>query len=152
MAEYLHAPPGYDCPFCNIASGGDDPRVVVWRDELCFAVIGRVHHPNNHGALLLCPVQHHENLYVLPDAIGAHLFSVSKRLALALKHALRCDGVSTRQHNEPAGTQEVWHYHLHITPRWTGDNFYGERPSPMAQEERVALAERIRAALEAGVK
>ena len=147
---YLHEPPGYECPFCAIATGGDVQRVVVWRDEHAFAVIGRAFHPNNHGALLLCPVAHHENLYVLPDALGAHLFSVSKVLALALKNALSCEGVSTRQHNEPAGSQAVWHYHLHITPRWNGDNFYDEHPAPVPLEMRLRYAERIRAALPLG--
>lgn len=144
---YLHEPAGYACPFCAIATGDDDQRVVVWRDEHAFAIVGRVFHPNNPGALLLCPVAHHENLYVLPDALGAHLFSVSKRLALALKRSLSCDGVSTRQHNEPAGSQVVWHYHQHITPRWTNDNFYGERPSPVPLEVRIQYAQRIKAGL-----
>ncbi|MFM6991928.1 MAG: HIT family protein [Rhodoferax sp.] len=114
---------------------------------MAIAVVSRSHHPRNAGSLLLCSLQHFENIYVMPETIGGHLFGVSKQLALALKQALQCDGVSTRQHNEPAGTQEVWHYHQHIVPRYAGDNFYAERPVPMALEQRIEFAGRIKAVL-----
>ena len=110
-------------------------------------MVSRSHHPQNAGSLLLCSLEHFENIYVLPQEVGAHLFGVSQRLAIALKQALECDGVSTRQHNEPAGTQEVWHYHQHIIPRYTGDNFYTEHPVPMALEQRIEFASRIKAVL-----
>ena len=144
---YLHEPIGYNCHFCAIVAGTEDPRPIVWRDQHCIAIIARFHHPKNLGAILLCSLEHFENIYVLPDLIGAHLFGVSKRLAIALKGALSSDGVSTRQHNEPAGSQEVWHYHQHIVPRYEGDDFYAERGSLMPLEQRVQYAERIKAAL-----
>jgi histidine triad (HIT) family protein len=144
---YLHEPSGYHCPFCAIVAGAEDPRATVWRDRHSIAVIALHQHPKNAGALLVCPLGHFENIYVMPDDIGAHLFGVSKRLAIALKRALGCQGVSTRQHNEPAGSQEVWHYHQHVVPRYDGDNFYAERGLPMPLEQRIEYAERIRAAL-----
>jgi histidine triad (HIT) family protein len=73
---------------------------------------------------------------------------VAKRLALAMKLAYGCDGVSTRQHNEPAGNQDVWHYHMHITPRYQNDHFYGSQPARMPVEERARHAERLRRAME----
>ena len=146
---YLHEPNGYHCPFCAIVAGAEDPRTVVWQDQHSIAVIGRFHHHKNPGALLLCSREHFENIYVLPEVVGAHLFRISKVLSIALKTALACEGVSTRQHNEPAGSQEVWHYHQHIVPRWLGDNFYVERGSLMPVEKRVEYAERIKVALPA---
>jgi histidine triad (HIT) family protein len=41
-----------------------------------------------------------------------------------MKEVYRCDGVSTRQHNEPAGDQDVWHLHVHVFPRYEGDQLY----------------------------
>jgi histidine triad (HIT) family protein len=79
---------------------------------------------NNHGHVLVVPILHYENLYELPDDTGAAIFAMSRRIALALKRGYRCDGVSTRQHNEPAGYQDVWHYHLHVFPRYTNDRLY----------------------------
>ena len=83
----------------------------------------------------------------MPEPIGAHLFGVTQRLAIALKTALRCDGISTRQHNEPAGNQDVWHYHVHVVPRFEADGFYAARGVVMPVEERAEYAERVRAAL-----
>ena len=144
---YLHEPPEYQCPLCAIIAGSEHGQTTVWRDSLSIAVVSRSHHPENAGSLLLCSLQHFENIYALPQEVGAHLFGVSQRLAMALKQALLCQGVSTRQHNEPAGTQEVWHYHQHIVPRYTGDNFYTERPVPMQLEHRIEFASRIKAVL-----
>ncbi len=68
------------------------------------------------------------------------------QIALALKALYGCDGVSTRQHNEPAGSQDVWHYHLHVTPRYTADAFYSRthQKQLMPIEERAAHAQRLR--------
>ena len=117
---------------------------LVRRARLSFTATGGSH---EYRSLLLCSLQHFENIYALPQEVGAHLFGVSQRLAVCLKQALLCEGVSTRQHNEPAGTQEVWHYHQHIVPRYTGDNFYTERPVPMQLEHRIEFASRIKAVL-----
>ncbi len=144
---HLHEPLEYHCPLCAIIAGSEHGQTTVWHDHLSIAVVSRSHHPQNAGSLLLCSLEHFENIYVLPQEVGAHLFGVSQRLAIALKQALECDGVSTRQHNEPAGTQEVWHYHQHIIPRYTGDNFYTEHPVPMALEQRIEFASRIKAVL-----
>ena len=144
---HLHEPLEYHCPLCAIIAGSEHGQTTVWHDHLSIAVVSRSHHPQNAGSLLLCSLEHFENIYVLPQEVGAHLFGVSQRLAIALKQALECDGVSTRQHNEPAGTQDVWHYHQHIIPRYTGDNFYTEHPVPMALEQRIEFASRIKAVL-----
>lgn len=142
-----HEPIGYRCPFCDIARGGEAPQTIVWRDESSIAFLALNQRPRNPGSLLLCPIQHFENIYALPEPIGAHLFGVTKRLAIALKVALQCDGISTRQHNEPAGSQAVWHFHIHVVPRFNTDNFYAERGIVMPVEERAVYAERIRNAL-----
>lgn len=144
---HLHEPNGYRCPFCAIVQGSEDPRATVWRDEVCVAVIARHQKPKSKGALLVFPVAHFENIYVLPDEIGAHIFKVSKRLAIALRTALACDGISTRQHNEPAGNQEVWHYHLHVAPRFANDNFYAATNEFMEVEDRLPYATSLRSAL-----
>ena len=64
-----------------------------------------------------------------------------------MKAAYNCDGVSTRQHNEPAGNQDVWHYHLHVFPRYAGDNLYSTQRALMPIEERARYTQALRAAL-----
>jgi histidine triad (HIT) family protein len=61
-----------------------------------------------------------------------------------LKTAYGCDGTSFRQHNEPHGDQEVWHYHLHVFPRYEGDELYRGRKRHTTPEERAPYAEKLR--------
>jgi len=62
-----------------------------------------------------------------------------------MKQAWKCDGVSTRQHNEPAGNQDVWHYHMHVFPRWDNDDLYGSRGALAAPEGIRRRADELRA-------
>lgn len=151
---FNHEPPGYDCPFCQILRGVCDERNAaqdtLWRGELAFARLAPKWWPANHGSALVIPVAHVENLYDTPDEVGHALWDLTRRVATAMRVAYRCEGVSTRQHNEPAGSQDVWHLHVHVLPRRTGDRLYqrhggGEyvppaRRAPWAALLRQALA------------
>jgi histidine triad (HIT) family protein len=126
---HSHQPPDYDCPLCHIAKGeatdrGRHEQTVILRDPVITAFIAGKWWRSNPGHVLIIPNQHIENIYDLPEDIGHRIFDVSKQVALALKQSYECDGVSTRQHNEPAGNQDVWHFHLHVFPRYDGDNLY----------------------------
>ena len=70
--------------------------------------------------------------------------------AIAFKEAYDCDGVSTRQHNEPAGNQDVWHLHTHVFPRFVGDRLYErhEETTWTTPAERAPYAAKLRAVLE----
>jgi len=94
------------------------------------------------------PNKHLENLYTLPDDLAIPLQSTVQSIALALKTAYDCPGISTRQHNEPAGGQDVWHYHIHVFPRYPEDNLYGTRRQRTTPEQRRIQAQAIRRALE----
>jgi histidine triad (HIT) family protein len=63
-------------------------------------------------------------IYDLPSALSARIHDLEKEVAIAFKKAYKSHGVSSRQHNEHAGNQDVWHYHLHVFPRYDNDNFY----------------------------
>ena len=125
---YNHAPSDYACPFCLIAEGQGtdltDEHDVVYRDASVTAFVSAAWWPNNPGHVIVIPNQHFENIYDLPLAFASEIHRVARDIALAFKAAYGCEGVSTRQHNEPAGNQDVWHYHLHVFPRYTGDELY----------------------------
>ena len=101
--------------------------------------------PNNEGHVLIIPNAHFENLYELPRLYAHRIQDLSQDIALAFKQVYQCHGVSTRQHNEPAGNQDVWHYHLHVFPRYADDNLYFSfRPREIAPpEKRWAYAEKV---------
>ena len=67
--------------------------------------------------------EHFENIYDLPIHYALDIHRVARMTALALQRVYSCDGVSTRQHNEPAGNQDVWHYHVHVMPRYKDDQY-----------------------------
>ncbi len=129
-----HAPPGYRSPFLDVVEGLETPgtlskeRDVFYRDAQLTAFIAAARYQKAGGNALVVPNVAYENLYAIPDDLLCALHVFSKRLAVAFKTVYRCDGVMLRQHNEPAGSQDVWHYHLHVIPRFENDGFYATLP------------------------
>lgn len=95
------------------------------------------------------PNEHIENMYALAPELAAAIHEAARRIALALRRSYGCQGISTRQHNEPAGYQEIWHYHLHVFPRYDGDDLYASTWHDTTPSERRPYADRLRAALAA---
>ncbi len=96
--------------------------------------------------MLVVPTAHHENLYSIPAEAYRAVGDLVREVAIAIRETYGCDGVSTRQHNEPAGNQDVWHLHIHVFPRFEGDNLYRSRPQPgwATFAERQIYADRPR--------
>ncbi len=150
---YNHEPAGYNCPFCRIVKeAGALPPELAASDVInqsglvtAFLALGRWTH--NPVDVLVVPNAHFENLYDLPVELAGPLLSLTRAVAVALKQVYQCDGVSTRQHNEPSGDQEVWHYHVHITPRFARDDFYRSSKVNFPETDRLEHAGRLRAKL-----
>ena len=147
---YNHAPNDYVCPFCLLLKGIENELVysvstdVFCRNEAVTAFICSHQWPNNPGHALVIPNQHYENIYDLPREMSGEIHQFAQQIALAMKEIYGCDGVSTRQHNEPDGNQDVWHYHLHIFPRYAGDNLYGTECAEMPVATRAKFASKLR--------
>jgi histidine triad (HIT) family protein len=149
-----HAPEGYQCPFCLLIQGIKNEHVlsvhsdiITYTDQVT-ALISSHQWPKNPGNTIIVPNEHFENIYDLPLHYAASIQEMAQQIALAMKAVFSCDGISTRQHNEPAGSQDVWHYHLHVTPRYQHDDFYRSRYVFMPVEERAVYADRLRAYLD----
>ncbi|MBL8127232.1 MAG: HIT family protein [Chloroflexia bacterium] len=149
-----HAPPNYRCPFCRLVRGDEtiynSTGDIVCQDDEVMAFISPKWWPNNPGNLIIIPIRHVENIYTIPDELLSHLMVVSKRLAGAVKAVYGCDGTSFRQHNEPGGDQELLHYHLHLFPRYFGDDLYRKTDEHRFAnaDERQVYAQRLRSFLE----
>ena len=117
--------------------------------DLAYARISPTWWPVNPGAALVIPREHHENLYDLPPAAGHAVWDLTQRVAVAMRAAYACDGTSTRQHNEPAGGQDV------LAPPRARVRPARRRPALRAPpgvrrvdaDERAEYAERLAAAL-----
>ncbi len=113
---------------------------MIFRDSRVTAFISLHQSPNNHGSIVIVPNEHFENIYDLPEEYAIDLQRITKKVALAMKTIYSCDGVSTRQHNEPGGNQDVWHYHINITPRYKNDQLYLSKAGEMDEKERAMHA------------
>lgn len=148
---YNHAPENYDCPFCKVASGVDSniwtkQSDVFYRTQHVTGFISTRWWSRNPGHALVIPNQHVENIYDLKPDLATHIHEAARQVAIAFRQVYGCDGTSTRQHNEPAGYQEVFHYHLHVFPRYIGDELY-ERTYDYRMthsDERLPYAEKLK--------
>lgn len=147
---YSHKPKDYECPFCRIVSGkekqnkGTKQEDIVYQNKYVTAFIANKWWPNNKGHVLVVPNDHFENIYELPKEMAAEIHEVAQLVSYAMKDAYDCDGISTRQHNEPAGNQDVWHYHLHVYPRYEHDNLYMTKGRYTEPEERPFFAKKLK--------
>lgn len=153
---FNHEPEGWSCPFCRLLRGEywgrNSQEDIVTRCEGASAFINLHWFPNNPGPVLVVPDRHVENLYDLPRDAGHAVQDLVQQVAIAMRRSYDCEGVSTRQHNEPAGGQDVWHYHVHVIPRYDNDHLYqaARERDPAPRQERAAYAARLRATLHAG--
>ncbi|MBU0595174.1 HIT family protein [Candidatus Bipolaricaulota bacterium] len=110
-----------DCIFCDIIEGVA-PASIVYRDDHVCAFLDI--QPVNAGHLLVIPTGHATDLADLDPAAGSHLFRIAQRLAAALRRtSLAARGVNLVLADGEAAGQEVFHVHLHVIPRFTGDGF-----------------------------
>jgi histidine triad (HIT) family protein len=145
---YNHEPENYLCPFC-IYVQDKNFKHKVYQDDYLTAFISSAMWPHNPGIVIIVPNKHIENIYDMPDTLLAEIHILAKKIALAMKTGYRCHGVSTRQHNEPAGNQEVMHFHFQVIPRYNDDNLYinHKKKSDIPPAERARLAAIIKANL-----
>ena len=134
-----------DCIFCAIIEG-KIPSSKVYEDEYVFAFMDIA--PATPGHLLLIPKQHYRNIFDMPAEIGSKIMEAAIPLASAIREALNPDGLNLFQSNEAAGFQTVFHFHLHLIPRWEGDPLrLPWKPSEGDIEEIDKIARKIQNAL-----
>ncbi len=103
--------------------------------------------------MLVVPKKHHELITEVEDDTAAKLFLVAKRLGLALKSSkLRCRGVSYLLSDGSAAGQEIYHVHLHVIPRYSGDGFYIHMPEGREEEANLDDLERIASKIRGKIK
>lgn len=107
-----------NCIFCKIAQG-EIPSATLYEDDN-FRVILDVA-PAAKGHALILPKQHFANIYEMPEELTAGAFILAKKMASKLEAALGCDGINVLQNNREAAGQTVFHFHIHLIPRYHND-------------------------------
>lgn len=107
-----------NCIFCKIANG-EIPAATLYEDEE-FRVILDLG-PASKGHALILPKTHAANIYELPDELAAKAMVLAKKMAGKITDALQCDGFNIVQNNGETAGQTVFHFHMHLIPRYKGD-------------------------------
>ena len=136
--------PTVACIFCQIVAGTAEVS-PVWEDDHAVAFLDI--HPIHRGHALVIPRAHVADLAACPPELAGQVFALAGRLGPAIVRAVAAEGFNVWTANGHAAGQEVFHFHLHVLPRFADDRFGLHFPSTYPQvAERAALddlAERI---------
>lgn len=108
-----------DCIFCKLANG-DIPTNTVYEDDDFRVILDAA--PANLGHCLVLPKNHAANIFELDSELCGKAFKLAAKIAKAVKAATNCDGVNILQNNGDAAGQTVFHFHIHIIPRFAADD------------------------------
>ena len=130
-----------NCIFCKL-SNGVFPTNSIYEDE-DFNVILDLGAATKGHALIL-PKEHYKNLYELPDETAAKVMKLAKKMAIQMTDKLHADGFNLVQNNNEVAGQTVFHFHMHLIPRYVDD---GQKinwvPGEPSAEELTAIKEAI---------
>jgi len=135
-----------DCIFCAILAG-DIPAHLVYEDDLVVAFLS-LEQPNPYKVLVV-PRDHVEMVYDLNDELAGAIFKATVKIARSVRDVSKCEGMNLVQSNGSVGQQDVFHFHLHIVPRFSGDSIVLDWDNtPASQDELTKIAQGIRLNLE----
>lgn len=130
-----------NCIFCKIANG-EIPSKTLYEDEE-FRVILDLG-PAAKGHALILPKGHYANIYELPEDTASHVMLLAKKMAVQMTEKLHCDGFNLVQNNGEVAGQTVFHFHMHLIPRYKDDGQkIGWKPGEPSSEELEEIKDQI---------
>lgn len=133
-----------DCVFCKIARG-DTPCHKIHEDESTLAFLDIF--PVADGHVLIVTKEHFESIFDTPAGALKDAAATAKRVADAMRRALAPEGVGIFQLNGAAAGQTVFHYHVHLVPRATGEPLKLHSRVRGDEERLREVAAKLRSAL-----
>lgn len=131
-----------DCIFCRIANG-EIPSATIYENSDVRVILDVA--PASRGHALIIPKEHFRDLFDIDAVTAGKIFSMATEVARAMKSVLHCDGMNVVQNNGAAAGQTVFHFHLHLIPRYEGDGVnIGWNPGESTPDELQELAKQIR--------
>ncbi len=129
-----------NCIFCKLACG-DIPTSTLYEDDRFRVILDAG--PATKGHALILPKDHYANIFEIDDETLRDLIVLGKKLATVMKERLGCDGVNLVQNNGEVAGQTVFHFHLHVIPRYKEDGqrigWVPKEADPAVQEELTSL-------------
>lgn len=122
-----------NCIFCKIAAG-EIPAKTLYEDENYRVILDLG--PATKGHALILPKNHFDNLYEMPEKDASEVICLAKKMMKRMTEKLNCDGFNIVQNNGEAAGQTVFHFHMHLIPRYIDDGQeIGWKPSEPSSEE-----------------
>ena len=130
-----------NCIFCKIAAG-EIPSKTLYEDEKFRVILDLGPAPRGHA--LVIPKEHYADLYEIPEETAGEAMKVAKKMAAVMTEKLKADGFNIVQNNGEVSGQSVFHFHIHLIPRYENDGqtINWKQTSPTA-EELAAVKEEI---------
>ena len=130
-----------NCIFCKLANGVF-PTNSIYEDENFNVILDLS--PVTKGHALILPKNHYKNLYEIPEEMAADAMKLAKKMAVNMTEKLGADGFNLLQNNNEVAGQTVFHFHMHLIPRYENDGqkIAGNPMSPTA-EELTAIKETL---------
>lgn len=134
-----------DCIFCKIANGGI-PASTLYEDDNFRVILDAG--PASKGHALILPKQHYEDVCELDEAVGSKVLGLAAKIGRAMKSGLGCAGFNLVQNNGEAAGQTVYHFHMHIIPRYeNGPAMISWEPGTIDAEDAEKIVQAIKAGL-----
>ena len=131
-----------DCIFCMIAAG-DIPSCTIYEDEDVRVILDLG--PASKGHALILPKEHFDDVCSLDAQVAAKILPLAARIGEAMKKSLGCAGFNLVQNNGKAAGQTVFHFHMHVIPRYKEDGqVIGWKPETLTGEELEAVCELLK--------
>ncbi len=120
------------CIFCEIVES-NMPAYVVYEDEFFKVIMDKF--PASRGHLLIVPKCHSENIFDLPFTDARNIYPLAQKMAKGLREILGAEGINIVQNNGAVASQAVFHFHLHVIPRYGGDGVRINQPTTFVTNE-----------------
>ena len=131
-----------NCIFCKIANG-EIPSATIYEDDDFRAILDLG--PASKGHALLLPKEHYADLYALTDETAAKVLPTAKKIVSRMKDVLGCDGYNLVQNNGECAGQTVFHFHLHMIPRYKDDEVgLGWKMGELSDADRDEILAKLR--------
>ena len=131
-----------NCIFCKIANG-EIPSATLYEDDK-FRVILDLG-PASKGQALILPKAHYADIYEIPEDLAGEAYQLAAKMAKKMTAALGCDGFNIVQNNKEVAGQTVFHFHMHLIPRYVGDQVgLTWKPGTLTDEMKQEILDKVK--------
>ena len=132
-----------NCIFCKII-GGEIPSNTIYEDDEFKVILDAS--PASKGHALILPKEHYADIYEIDEKTAGHAMQLAKKLAKHMTDVLKCDGFNIVQNNGECAGQTVFHFHMHLIPRYNGDSVgITWTPGTLTDEAKEEILEKVKA-------